>query len=115
MGEVMDLDVEVEGLEASVTMDELQVDDVGVLCTEDARHGAEGAGNAAQDPRGPRTPAARPPAPGEVQPVGVNPTRKRVTADDVHLDLLVFPPEADNAVPGDRVTASGEMIGDAGG
>ena len=103
--EVVDLDVEVEGLEAAVAVDQLQVDDVGVLGAEDARHRAERAGNVAKDHRQPRRAAVRAFAPGEVEPVGVDPARQRVAADDVDLDLLVLAPEADDAVAGDRMAA----------
>ena len=111
--EVVDLDVEVEGLEAAVAVDQLQVDDVGALGAEDARHRAERAGDVVEDDRDPRRAAVRAFAPGEVEPVGVDPAGERVAADDVDLDLLVLAAKADDAVAGDRVAAGGEVIGDA--
>jgi malate dehydrogenase (oxaloacetate-decarboxylating)(NADP+) len=44
MGKVMHLDVEVEGLEASVAVDQLEVDDIGALLAEDPGHRAERSG-----------------------------------------------------------------------
>ena len=81
---------------------------------EDARHRAERARDVAQDDGQPRRAAVRTFAPGEVEPVGVDPARQRVAADDVDLDLLVLAPEADDPVAGDRVAALGEVVGDAG-
>ena len=111
--EVVDLDVEVEGLEASVAVDQLQVDDVGVLGAENPGHGAERTGDIAEDHREARGAAVRALAPREVEPVGVDSAGQRVAADDVHLDLLVLAAQADDAVAGNRVAALGEVIGDA--
>src|SRR6476469_6949730 len=94
-------------------MDQLKIDDVGVLRTKDARHRSERAGNVAQDHRQARGAAVRSFAPGEVEPVGVDPARQRVASDDVDLDLLVFAPQADDAVARDGMAALGEMVGDA--
>src|SRR4029450_8084489 len=74
--EVVHLDVEVERLETAVAVDELQVDDVGVLGAEDARHRSEGSRGVAQDPREAARAAIRTLTPGEVEPVGVNPAGK---------------------------------------
>ena len=74
---------------------------------------AERPGHVAQDDAQPRRAAVRAFAPGEVEPVGVDPARKRIAADDVDLDLLVLAPQADDAVAGDRVAALREVIGDA--
>ena len=61
----------------------------------------------------PRRAAVRAFAPGQVEPVGVDPAGKRVAADDVDLDLLVLAAKPDDPVAGDRVAAGGEMISDA--
>ena len=45
VSEVVHLNVEVERLEAAVAVNELQVDDVGMLGAEYARHGAERSGD----------------------------------------------------------------------
>ena len=47
--EVVNFDVEVKRLEAAVAVNELKVDDVGVLLAEYPRHGTKRAGNIAQD------------------------------------------------------------------
>ena len=70
-------------------------------------------GDVAQDHREPRRAAVRAFAPGEVEPVGVDPAGQRVAADHMDLDLLVLAAQADDAVAGDRVAAGGEVIGDA--
>src|SRR5215210_4651397 len=113
MAEVVDLDVDIEGVEAAVAVDQLQIDDVGVLGAEDPRHRPERSGDVAQDHRDPRRAAVRAFAPGEVEPVGVDPAGERVAADYVDLDLLVLAAKPDDAVAGDRVAASGEMVGDS--
>ena len=52
-------------------------------------------------------------APGEVEPVGIDPAGKLVAADDMDLDAFVLAAQADDAVAGNRVAAGGEVIGDA--
>ena len=115
MRQIVHFDIDVEGVEAAVAVDQLQIDDVGVLRPQDARHGAERARNVAQDHRDARRAAVRAFAPGQVEPVGVDPAGQRVAADDMDLDLLVLAAQADDAVAGDRVAAGGEVISDAGG
>ena len=113
VGEVVDLDVEMERLEAPVAVDEVQVDDVGVLGAEDSRHRAERARDILEhDGEARRT--ARPLTPGKVEPIGVDSARQGVAADDVNLDLLVLAPKPNDPVARDRVTALGEVISDAG-
>ena len=90
--EVVHFDVEMEGVEIAVAVDQLKVDDVGVLGAEDPRHRAERPGNVAQDHDEARGAAVRALAPGEVEPVGIDPARQRIAADDVDLDLLVLAP-----------------------
>jgi hypothetical protein len=51
MPKIVHFDVEVEGLEAAVAVNQLKIDDVGVLLAEDPRHGAERARDVAQDHR----------------------------------------------------------------
>src|SRR4051812_8447259 len=65
--EVVHFDVQMEGLEAAVTVDQLKVDDVRVLCPEDARHGAESAGDVAEDDREARRAAVRAFAPRKIE------------------------------------------------
>ena len=105
VGQVVHLDVEVEGLEAAVAVDQLQVDDVGVLGAEDAGHRPQRARDVAQDDAQPRRAAVRAFAPGKVEPVGIDPAGQRVAADDVDLDLLVLAAQADDPVARDRVAA----------
>src|SRR6476619_3667653 len=114
VSEVVHLDVEMEGVEIAVAVDELKIDDVGVLLPKDARHGSQRSGNVAQDHAQPGGAAVRALAPGEVEPVGVDPAGERVAADHVNLDLLVLAPEADDAVAGNRMAAGRQMVGDAG-
>src|SRR5438309_6721290 len=111
--QIVDLDVEVEGLEAAVAVHQLKVDDVGVLGAENPGHGAERARNVAEDHGQARSAAVRAFAPREVKPVGVDAAGQGVAADDMDFDLLVLAPEADDAVAGDRMTALCEVIGDA--
>src|SRR6476661_5186695 len=73
--EVVHFDVEMERLEAAVAVDQLKVDDVGVLGAKDAGHGAKRAGDIAQDDRQPSRAAVRALAPGEIEPVSVDPAR----------------------------------------
>ena len=113
MRKVMHFDVQVKRMKAAVAVDQRQIDDVRVLGAEDARHGAERAGDVAQDDRQASRAAVRTLAPGQVEPVGIDPARQRVAADDVDLDLLVLAPQADDPVAGNRVAALREMIGDA--
>src|SRR5437764_2054483 len=75
--EVVNLDVQMEGLEAAVAMDELKVDDVGMLLAKDARHGAERAWNVAQDHRETGCAAIRALTPRKVEPIGIDPARQR--------------------------------------
>src|SRR6476620_1731385 len=109
----MHLDVEMEGLEAAVAVDELEVDDVGVLLPKDSRHGAERARNVAEDHCEPRGAAVRAFAPGEVEPVGVDSAGEGVAADDVDVDVLVLAAKPDDPVAGDWVAALREVIGDS--
>ena len=81
---------------------------------KDAGHDAERARDVAQDHRDARRAAVRTFAPGEVEPVGVDPAGQRVAADHMDLDLLVLAAQPDDAVARDRVAAGGEMVGDAG-
>ena len=111
--QVVHFDVEVKGLEAAVAVDQLQIDDVGVLAAEDPRHDAERAGDVLQDHADPRRAAVRALAPRQVEPVGIDPARQRVAADHVDLDLLVLAAQPDDPVARDRVAAIGEMVGDA--
>ena len=104
--EVVHLDVDVEGVEAAVAVGQHQVDDVGGLGAEDARPSSpKRAGNVAQDDAQPRRAAVRAVAPGQVEPVGVDPAGKLVAADDMDLDAFVLAAQADDAVAGDRVAA----------
>ena len=113
VGEVVDLDVEVEGMEVAVAVNQRQVDDVGVLGAERARHRPQRSGNVAQDHRETCGAAVRAFAPGEVEPVGIDPARQRVAADHMDLDALVLAAQADDPVAGDRVAAGRQMIGHA--
>src|SRR6185369_15101563 len=105
MGEIVHLDVQVEGLEAAVAVRQLKIDDVGVLGAEDPRHGAERTGNVAKNHREASGAAVRSLTPGEVEPVRVDSARQRVAADHMYLDLLVLAPEPDDPVSRDRVAA----------
>ena len=70
-------------------------------------------GDVAQDHRQPRGAAVRSVAPGQVEPVGVDPAGELVAADDMDLDPLVLAAQPDDAVARDRVAAGGEVEGDA--
>src|SRR6185437_703962 len=71
--EVVHLDIEMEGLKASVAVRELKVDDVGVLCTQNARHCSERTWNISENDRQPSGAAVRAFTPGEVEPVRIDP------------------------------------------
>ena len=47
--EIVHLDVQMESLEAAVAMDQLKVDDVGVLGAKDSGHGPKSTGDVAKD------------------------------------------------------------------
>src|SRR5689334_15825307 len=108
--EVMHLDVEMERLEAAVAVDQLKVDDVGVLLAENPRHRAEGSRDVAQDDGKTCCPTIRTFSPRQVEPVGVDTACERVAADDMDFDLFVFAAKADDAIPWDRVAALSQMI-----
>ena len=86
----MDFYVEVEGVEIAVAVDQLKVDDVGVLGAEDARHRPQRTRDVAQDYRDPRRSPVRSLAPRQVQPVGIDSARKCVAADDVDFDPFIL-------------------------
>ena len=115
MREVVHFDINLERHEAAVAVDEVQVDDVRMLGAEHAGHGAKRSGHVANDDRQSRCAAVRTFAPGQIEPVGVDPAGERVATDDMDLDLLVLATKPDDPVAGDRVAALSEMVGDAGG
>src|SRR5689334_12810821 len=112
--EIVHLDIEMEGLEAAVAVDQLKIDDVGVLGAKYAGHRPERAGDVAQYDREPGGAPVRTFPPRKVEPVGIHSARQRVAANDVDLNLLVLAAKADDAVAGDRVAALGEVVSDAG-
>ena len=64
--------------------------------------------------RQPRGAAVRFVAPGEIDPVGVDPVGQALAADRVDLDPLALAAQADDAVARDRVAAFGELERHAG-
>src|SRR5690349_14720941 len=109
----MHLDIEVERLETAVAVDQLKIDDVGMLGTKNARHRPERARDVAQYDGESRCATVRALSPRQVEPVGIDPARERVATDDVNFDLFVLAAKPDDAITRDRVAALREMIGDA--
>ena len=99
---IMHFDIDLERHEAAVTMDEVQVYDVGMLDAEHARHRAERARDVADDDRQAGRAAIRTFAPGQIEPISVDAACERVAADDVDFDFLVLAAQADDAVGGRR-------------
>src|SRR4051794_11878661 len=66
VSKVVNLDVEVEGLEAAIAVNELQIDDVGVLGTKDSRHRPKSAWDVAKDHCQPRCTSVRAFTPGKI-------------------------------------------------
>src|SRR6187397_562343 len=115
MGEVVNLDVDMEGVEAAVSVGQHQIDDIGPLRAKDAGHFTERPGHVAQYHHQPGRAAVRPVAPGKVEPIGIYTAGQHVAADNVHFDPLVLAAQADDPVAWDRVAAAGKIIGNAGG
>src|SRR3546814_21143182 len=82
---------------------------------EDARHFGEGAGFVEDDDAQSRIAALAVLLPPQVDPVGVDAVGEAGAVDDMDLDPLARPREPDDAVARHRVTAIGELVGDAGG
>src|SRR5689334_22854045 len=109
----MHLDIEVERLETAVAVDQLKIDDVGMLGTKNARHRPERARDVAQYDGESRCATVRALSPRKVEPVGIDSARQRIAADDVDFDFFVLTPKADDPVARNGVAALGEMISDA--
>ena len=87
--EVVYLRIQMEGLEAPVAVNQVEVDDIGVLRAQYPRHRTKRPWYVSKDHAQPSR-SARALAPGKVQPIRIHSARKRVAADDVNLDLLIL-------------------------
>ena len=109
MLDVVHLDVEMEGVEAAVAAGLVHADDIGAMAAQYAGDHRERAGLVLDDDAQPGGAAVRFVAPGEIDPVGVDPVGEAVAADHMDLDLGALAPQPDDPVAGDRVAAFGEL------
>ena len=113
MGDVVHLDRDVEGMKLPVAVEQREVDDVGPVRAEDPGHRAERSRLVLDDNREACGAAVAAVAPGEIDPVGIGGRPQLRTIDHMHLDCLLRPAHADDAVARQRVAAGSEGEGDA--
>ena len=111
---VMDLYIEMKGVEAAVARGLIHADDVGAVAAQDTRDDGKRPRLVLDHDRQPGGAAVRFVSPGEIDPIGVDPGRETVAADRMDLDLLILAAQPDDPVARDRVAAFGELEGDAG-